>query len=764
VFKSGRSAKQGAASKLTTVHQLPHLVDYNRWADFWRNNIGVNVIPADTKNKKTGVNWGEYQENPIPTELHDKWKSQHSFSYGMDGRIWHREDRIGYYLIGVDADNLRAIEEICNRNGKATTLQKVAASTMVEQHEDNPNKAHLYFYSPRPLFKKSSDITVQTQKIMANEVPAIEVKSSGGNGIMFCTPSLHKSGYRYTIIGIPEPVMLNIRQANELEQHIDKICRKYDLKYLDNGKASIAGYSVSIQDLFKADTKILEGHNRHEALLRAMESLIMRNRNILPLDKIKDFAHEWNNAHCSPPLGDKDLEKQWKSATKFIARRTMDQAEQDSADQILNEYSQNSIQHLAVKVMETHALKTVMDTEEIYHYTGGIYRTGGEQIIKITLEEIAGYSINGHKRREIVDHIKYRTMIEREIFDCDPNILNVKNGLLDMSTGARTDHNSQFLSLVQLPVAYDKKAKCPNIMQFLAQVLHPRDVFTALQIIGYCLYKSSKYEKAIMLFGGGSNGKGLFIKLIEALVGLENTSHVPLQDIDSDRFAAADMFGKIVNTFADLKQEKMSGTGIFKALVSGDSIRAQKKYGQPFSYRNYAVQIFSTNKIPESDDRSYAYYRRWVILCFDKVYEGKNKDTDLIDKLTTQEELSGLLNLALIALRQLHRDGGFKDVTVERVKKEYDSKANIILAFLKEECVVDLTTPEYYALTTDVYSAYVSFCHTRGEKPLEPNVFGKKLAEQGIERERSRYHGDRDYYYLGLKIRADLRGVNQPLN
>ncbi len=49
-----------------------------------------------------------------------------------------------------------------------------------------------------------------------------------------------------------------------------------------------------------------------------------------------------------------------------------------------------------------------------------------------------------------------------------------------------------------------------------------------------------------MLFGNGSNGKGVFIKLIEDLVGLENTSHVPLQDIDTDRFAAADMFGKIV--------------------------------------------------------------------------------------------------------------------------------------------------------------------------------------------------------------------------
>lgn len=122
------------------------------------------------------------------------------------------------------------------------------------------------------------------------------------------------------------------------------------------------------------------------------------------------------------------------------------------------------------------------------------------------------------------------------------------------------------------------------------------------------------------------------------------------------------------------------------------------------------------------------------------------------------------MNLALIALRQLHQDGGFKDVTVERVKKEYDSKANTIAAFLKEACEVDLTAPEYYTLTTKVYSKYVSFCNVRREKPLEPNVLGKKLAEQGIEKQRARYQGDRDYYYTGLKLRDDLRGMNQALN
>jgi len=701
----------------------------------------MNVIPADTRNKTTNFPWGQWQEKAIPQEIHDYWKRTNTFGGGLAvilGKAWHRHSEL--YLWGIDADNQSAIDAICRRNGKYTSVNELSRIFIVEQHEDDPTRLHIYGYSKKPYPKICAGVGI------------CEVKSEGIHGIMYCTNSIHKNGHRYQILGTLEPTI-----NEELLEHIFRISG-YGKDYNDG--------RIPVNE--RAKQKHYAGTNRHEELLVYIESLLFNDTfmAVHSEEEVKQYAHDYNNKQNIPPLDYKEFEKQWKSATDFVARKKKGEAALDTADEISNEYSQTKlgIEQLAAKVMETHALKTVMDTEEIYYYTGGIYRTGGEQIIKITLEEIAGYSINGHKRREIIDHIKYRTMIKREHFDCDPNIMNVKNGLLDMNTGARTDHNPQFPSLVQLPVAYDKKDKCPNIMKFLAQALHPQDFFKALQIIGYCLYKSSKYEKAIMLFGGGSNGKGVFIKLIEALVGLENTSHVELQDIGAERFAAADMFGKSVNTFADLKQERLCSTGMFKALVSGDSIRAQKKYGQPFSFRNYAKLIFSTNKIPESDDRSYAYYRRWVILCFDEMFEGKMKDTDLIDKLTTPEELSGLLNLALIALKQLHQDGGFKDVSVERVKNEYDSKANIIAAFLKEECVVDLTAPEYYTLTTDVYSAYVLFCNTRGEKSLEPNIFGKKLAEQGIEKERSRYRGDRDYYYMGLKLRADLRGINQALN
>ena len=64
--------------------------------------------------------------------------------------------------------------------------------------------------------------------------------------------------------------------------------------------------------------QVQEGHNRHEALLRAMESLIKRNMRILALEEIKEWATKWNYKHCNPPLDNREFEKQWKSATKYI--------------------------------------------------------------------------------------------------------------------------------------------------------------------------------------------------------------------------------------------------------------------------------------------------------------------------------------------------------------------------------------------------------------------------------------------------------------
>jgi len=123
--------------------------------------------------------------------------------------------------------------------------------------------------------------------------------------------------HRYEIIGVTEPKTLTLDEADELEKHIDNICKKYGLKYLDTARGN---NKIPIEELFKLEAKIEEGNNRHEGLLRALESLIARNKRLLSLDEIKELAMKWNHRVCSSPLDDIEFEKQWKCATRFIAR------------------------------------------------------------------------------------------------------------------------------------------------------------------------------------------------------------------------------------------------------------------------------------------------------------------------------------------------------------------------------------------------------------------------------------------------------------
>lgn len=293
---------------------------FNDWADFWRHQIGVNVIPADTKNKRPIVEWKEYQNVPITEEQHNTWKADNLFSKGMaiiPGKVWHNKFKKGLNLVFVDLDNRKAIEEFCSRNGNVQSLEELAKHMIIEQHNDDPNKAHAYFYSRKTFPKKSSDrISDLSNKINRNEIPAIEVKGLGEHGIAYCARSPHKNGQNYEIIGTLEPEIID-----DMIEHIDSICRKYNIPYLEANQKNKSKSLRPIYELFGPETKILEGHNRHEALLRVMESLIMRYRGILTEITIKSLAAEWNEKHCIPPLLDQEFEKLWIDAISFIEKK-----------------------------------------------------------------------------------------------------------------------------------------------------------------------------------------------------------------------------------------------------------------------------------------------------------------------------------------------------------------------------------------------------------------------------------------------------------
>ena len=129
----------------------------NEWADFWRYRIGVNVIPANTREKITSIKWAEYQNSSIPEWQHEQWKLENAFSGGMAiivGKVWHNHVKRDLYLNFIDLDNLTAIREFCTRNGVTAPLKDLAKHLLIEQHSDDSNRAHVFCYSTKPFKKK----------------------------------------------------------------------------------------------------------------------------------------------------------------------------------------------------------------------------------------------------------------------------------------------------------------------------------------------------------------------------------------------------------------------------------------------------------------------------------------------------------------------------------------------------------------------------------------------------------------------------------
>ena len=152
--------------------------------------------------------------------------------------------------------------------------------------------------------------------------------------------------------------------------------------------------------------------------------------------------------------------------------------------------------------MMEYAFKTMRDNEEMYYYDigRGLYQRFGDSVIREYVE-ILNPKVKTHTVNEIIQKIKRRTYTNRNEFDHHSDIINVQNGLLNIWTGELSEHSPDFLSIVQLPLVYNPKTRCPNIGRFLAQVLHPEDVLTALEVIGYLLYRV-QYTKKLSCYMG----------------------------------------------------------------------------------------------------------------------------------------------------------------------------------------------------------------------------------------------------------------------
>jgi putative DNA primase/helicase len=158
-------------------------------------------------------------------------------------------------------------------------------------------------------------------------------------------------------------------------------------------------------------------------------------------------------------------------------------------------------------------------------------------------------------------------------------------------------------------------------------------------------------------------------------------------------------------------------------------ISGEYKFRGRFDFEPYAKLLFSCNKMPQTPDDTDAFFRRWLILAFPNQFLADNPKTDpnLKEKLTTPEELSGILNWALEGLQRLLKQGKFSTgETVEQTRDRYTLLSNPVRAFAERRLVVasgEVETKEA------VYNAYIQFCGEHNLPTISKNVFSMQLPQ-----------------------------------
>lgn len=366
---------------------------------------------------------------------------------------------------------------------------------------------------------------------------------------------------------------------------------------------------------------------------------------------------------------------------------------------------------------------------QIYVYENGVYRPEGKTKIQQMVIDMLGDEYRKHYVEEVLYYIAAKTAIrDSEVNTADDGYINVKNGLLNWRTGELIPHTPDRLSTIQIPVKYDPDAKAERVPKFFEEVLPEDTIPIAEELFGYAMIPTTKYHKAFMLTGVGRNGKSVFIDLLNKFIGEDNISNVELQDLDGNRFKLAQLHGKLLNTFADISAKALVKSSIFKSVVSGDRLSAEYKGVDSFDFRPFARLVFSANEIPRTNDVTDGFFRRWIIIPFPRRFEeGANADPDLLEKLTTERELSGLLNIALEGLRRLDANRAFTvNETTRQALEQYRKDSDNVAAFIEECCIVK---PDARVNKPTLYKAYSEWVQESGLKPFSRPRFYKRLAE-----------------------------------
>ena len=306
--------------------------------------------------------------------------------------------------------------------------------------------------------------------------------------------------------------------------------------------------------------------------------------------------------------------------------------------------------------------------------------------------------------------------------------------LLNTETWLPEEKSREKITTFYLPFDYNSLPDAhPILDKFLATSLvtpgelKPDHELASLvqEMFGDCLLPEIKTETAYFLVGNGANGKSKLLDIIEEIIGKEFIVHSNIEKLTVRPFYLPALIGKKLN-ISNEEESKFLKSDTFKALITGNDVSAERKYGDPFDFKPNVKFIFASNKIPTFSDLNYGITRRIKIIPFYARFDRENPQTDIfiLDKL--KSELPAIVKWAIVGAKRLVENkynlsySKQSTLAIEELQGEISSA----VMFFRESYFIN---NKEFTSNDEMYTEYKTWCQEVGRKPFSKSNFGRDL-------------------------------------
>lgn len=313
----------------------------------------------------------------------------------------------------------------------------------------------------------------------------------------------------------------------------------------------------------------------------------------------------------------------------------------------------------------------------------------------------------------------------------EKTVINFVNGSLDVTKSDRILRSPRPADYIryQLPFYYDPTAQCPKWQKFLDDVIPDRASQNRLsEFFGYVL-SDMKLEKVLFLCGSGANGKSVVFEVVSALLGRENISHYDLSELSNDLYRP-ELAHKLLNYSSELS--RTSDIANFKRMASGEPITVKQLYKQPYQVHRYAKLAFNCNNLPATLEDNEAFFRRLLVIPFDRTIEVKNRNPYLAAQII-EAELPGIFNWVLEGLDRLAKNSRFTDSQkADQLLTKYRTDADPTAEFIEVRGYEISRSPKDKLTLKEIYEDFSRYCLETGEDGLSARELKKAFERRGF--------------------------------